>query len=161
MRNVLVVGGGIIGLAVARELTHRGDHVTLCEKEGRWAAHQTGHNSNVVHAGLYYRPGSLKARTSVAGNLSMVAFAREHGVPVDVCGKLVVATSDAELPGLRSLAERAEANGVPAKLITPAEAREYEPHVACVAALRVASTAIIDFSAVCQALVELLTTGGA
>ncbi len=161
MRNVLVVGGGIIGLAVARELTRRGDHVTVCEKEGRWAAHQTGHNSNVVHAGLYYRPGSLKARTSVAGNLSMVAFAREHGVPVDVCGKLVVATSDAELPGLRSLAERAEANGVPAKLITPAEAREYEPHVACVAALRVASTAIIDFPAVCQALVELLTTGGA
>jgi L-2-hydroxyglutarate oxidase len=161
VRNLLVVGGGIIGLAVARELTRRGDHVTVCEKEDRWAAHQTGHNSNVVHAGLYYRPGSLKARTSVAGNRSMVAFAREHGVPVDVCGKLVVATTDTELPALRALAERALANGVPAKLITPVEVREYEPHVACVAALRVASTAIIDFPAVCRALVDLLTTDGA
>ncbi len=157
MSRVLVVGGGIVGLAVARELTDRGDHVTVCEKENRWAAHQTGHNSNVVHAGLYYKPGSLKARTAVAGNPGMVAFARAHGVPVDVCGKLVVATSDAELPRLRALAERAEANGVPAKLITPAEAREYEPHVSCVGALRVESTAIIDFPAVCQALVGLLS----
>jgi len=161
VRNVVVVGGGIVGLAVARELTGRGDHVTVCEKEPRWAAHQTGHNSNVVHAGLYYRPGSLKARTSVAGNAGMVAFAREHGVPVDVCGKLVVATSDAELPGLRRLAERAAENGVPATLITPAEAREYEPHVSCVQALRVESTAIIDFPAVCDVLVRLLTEAGA
>lgn len=161
MRHVVVVGGGIVGLAVARELMGRGDRVTVCEKEPRWAAHQTGHNSNVVHAGLYYKPGSLKARTSVAGNASMVAFAREHGVPVEVCGKLVVATSDAELPGLQRLADRAEANGVPAKLITPDEAREYEPHVSCVRALRVESTAIIDFPAVCDVLVGLLTDGGA
>jgi len=157
VRHVVVVGGGILGLAVARELTDRGDRVTVCEKEDHWAAHQTGHNSNVVHAGLYYKPGSLKARTAVAGNPGMVAFAREHGVPVDVCGKLVVAASDAELPGLHTLAARAEANGVLAKLITPDEAREYEPHVACVAALRVESTAIIDFPAVCAALVDLLT----
>ncbi|HEX4703416.1 MAG TPA: L-2-hydroxyglutarate oxidase [Pseudonocardiaceae bacterium] len=157
MRRVVIVGGGIVGLAVARELTARGDHVTVCEKEDHWAAHQTGHNSNVVHAGLYYKPGSLKARTAVAGNPGMVAFAREHGVPVQVCGKLVVATSDAELPGLHLLAERAEANGVPAKLITPDEVRDYEPHVSAVAALRVESTAIIDFPSVCAAMVALLT----
>ena len=161
MRRIVAVGGGIVGLAVARELVARGDHVTVCEKEPRWAAHQTGHNSNVVHAGLYYRPGSLKARTSVAGNAGMVAFAREHGVPVDVCGKLVVATSDAELPGLRRLAERAAANRVPATLITPAQAREYEPHVSCVQALKVDSTAIIDFPAVCAVLAQLLDAAGA
>ena len=156
MRSAVVVGGGILGLAVARELAVRGVAVTVCEKEGRWAAHQTGHNSNVVHAGLYYRPGSLKARTSVAGNASMVAFARDNGVPHDRCGKLVVATGDEEIPRLEVLAARAEANGVPAKRISPAEAREHEPNVACVTALWVESTAIIDFPAVCAALVRLL-----
>jgi (S)-2-hydroxyglutarate dehydrogenase len=151
-----VVGGGILGLAVARELTARGDQVTVLEKEDHWAGHQTGHNSNVVHAGLYYAPGSFKARMSVAGNRSIVDFARANDVPVEVCGKLVVATSDAELPGLRALAERAEANGVPAKLISPAEAHAYEPEVACVGALRVESTGIIDFPAICAALVRSL-----
>jgi (S)-2-hydroxyglutarate dehydrogenase len=151
-----VVGGGILGLAVARELTARGDQVTVLEKEDHWAGHQTGHNSNVVHAGLYYAPGSFKARMSVAGNRSIVDFARANDVPVEVCGKLVVATSDAELPGLRALADRAEANGVPAKLISPAEAHAYEPEVACVGALRVESTGIIDFPAICAALVRSL-----
>jgi L-2-hydroxyglutarate oxidase len=159
--SVLVIGGGIVGLAVAYELTTRGHRVTVCEKERTWAAHQTGHNSNVVHAGLYYRPGSLKARLSVAGNASMVAFAQEHDVPVRVCGKLVAATDDAELPRLRALAERAETNGVPVTWCTPAEAREYEPEVSCVGALRVHSTAIIDFPAVCTALVRLLERAGA
>jgi (S)-2-hydroxyglutarate dehydrogenase len=156
VRHVAVVGGGILGLAVARELTARGDHVTVLEKEDHWAGHQTGHNSNVVHAGLYYAPGSFKARMSVAGNRSIVDFARANDVPVEVCGKLVVATSDAELPGLRALADRAEANGVPAKLISPAEAHAYEPEVACVGALRVESTGIIDFPAICAALVRSL-----
>ncbi|SDK65070.1 L-2-hydroxyglutarate oxidase [Lentzea albidocapillata subsp. violacea] len=151
-----MVGGGIVGLAVARELAARGDGVTVLEKERHWGAHQTGHNSNVVHAGLYYKPGSLKARMSVAGNASMIAFAREHGVPVEVCGKLVVATSTDELPRLHDLAARAEANGVPAKLVSATEALEYEPHVSCVAALRVESTGIIDFKAVCEALVREL-----
>lgn len=160
-KYVVVIGGGILGLSVAWQLTQRGQAVTLLEKEDYWAAHQTGHNSNVVHAGLYYKPGSFKARMAVAGNQSIVDFAREHGVPVEVCGKLVVATSEAELPALRVLAERAEANGVPAKTITPAEAREYEPEVACVSALRVESTGIIDFPGVCQALVRLLADAGA
>lgn len=132
----------------------------MLEKEDHWAAHQTGHNSNVVHAGLYYKPGSFKARMSVAGNASIVRFAREHGVPVQVCGKLVVATTEAELPALRVLAERAEANGVPATLISPAEAREHEPEVTCVSALRVESTGIIDFPGVCTALARLLSEAG-
>lgn len=157
MSQVVVIGGGILGLSAAHELLQRGHDVTVLEKEASWAAHQTGHNSNVVHAGLYYKPGSLKARMSVAGNASMVAFAQEHGVPVDVCGKLVVATSPDELPRLNTLAERAAANGVPARLISPAEAREYEPEVSAVSALRVESTAIIDFPAVCRVLVGLLS----
>lgn len=161
MRSVVVIGGGIIGLAVAWELTGRGLDVTVLEKEGGWAAHQTGHNSNVVHAGLYYKPGSFKARMSVAGNRSIVDFARRHDVPVEVCGKLVVATGEEEVPALDVLAERAAANGVPAKRITPAEAREYEPEVSCVAALRVESTGIIDYPGVCAALVRLLGEAGA
>ncbi|OLF04514.1 L-2-hydroxyglutarate oxidase [Actinophytocola xanthii] len=161
MRHVAVVGGGILGLAVARELTARGSRVTVLEKEDRWAAHQTGHNSNVVHAGLYYQPGSFKARMSVAGNRSIVDYARSHDVPVEVCGKLVVATSEAEVPGLHALAQRAEANGVPAKLVQPAEAHSYEPEVACVAALRVESTAIIDFAAICRAMARELESSSA
>ncbi|ALG05671.1 L-2-hydroxyglutarate oxidase [Kibdelosporangium phytohabitans] len=161
MGHVVIVGGGIVGLAVARELLARGSQVTVLEKETRWAAHQTGNNSNVVHAGLYYKPGSFKAKMSVAGNQSIVEYARANGVPVEVCGKLVVATADEELPRLRVLAERAEANGVPAKMIDPAEAREYEPEVACVAALRVESTGIIDFPGICGALVRELTEKGA
>ena len=86
MRHVVVIGGGIVGLATAHELASRGNQVTVLEKESRWAAHQTGHNSNVVHAGLYYKPGSLKARMSVAGNASITRFARDNGVPVDICG---------------------------------------------------------------------------
>jgi (S)-2-hydroxyglutarate dehydrogenase len=161
VRHVVIIGGGIIGLAVARELVLRGDRVTVLEKEDRWAAHQTGNNSNVVHAGLYYRPGSFKARMSVAGNRSIVDFAKDNGVPVEVCGKLVVATSADELPALATLAERAAANGVPAKLIEPVEAREYEPEVSCVSALHVRSTAIIDFPGVAAALVRSLADSGA
>ncbi|MEO6090545.1 MAG: L-2-hydroxyglutarate oxidase [Umezawaea sp.] len=161
MRHIVVIGGGIVGLATADELAKRGHQVTVLEKEPHWAAHQTGHNSNVVHAGLYYKPGSLKARMSVAGNASIIEFARDNGVPYEVCGKLVVATAEDELPRLAALAERAEANGVPAKMITAEEAREYEPEVASVGALRVESTGIIDFPAVCSALVRRLTEHGA
>lgn len=160
-QRVVVIGGGILGLATAWELTRRGSHVTVLEKENSWAAHQTGHNSNVVHAGLYYKPGSAKARMSVAGNKSIVDFARANGVGVDVCGKLVVATDERELPALHELARRATANGVPATLVSPAEARNHEPEVNCVQALRVQTTAIIDFPGVCAALVHLLTESGA
>jgi L-2-hydroxyglutarate oxidase len=161
VRRVTVIGGGIVGLAVAKELSQRGDRVTVCEKEDHWAAHQTGHNSNVVHAGLYYKPGSLKARMSVAGNASMVAYAKDRGVPVNVCGKLIVATSEDEVPRLDALGERAKRNGVPVDRISAEQAREHEPEVAALAALWVHTTAVIDFPAVCAAMVEDLTTAGA
>src|SRR3954470_16754885 len=111
--TVTVVGGGIVGLATAHALASSGHQVTVLEKETRWAAHQTGHNSGVVHAGPYYAPGSLKARMCTAGNRSMIAFAREHGIPHAVPGKLIVATGPDQLPRLNALAARAEANGVP------------------------------------------------
>lgn len=149
---VVVIGGGIVGLSVAQALSGRGQEVVVLEKETTLAAHQTGRNSGVIHSGLYYAPGSLKARMAVAGAQSMVAYARAHDIAHDVCGKLVVAVDDAERGGLRHLARRAQANGVPARLVTAQEAREIEPYVSCVEALHVASTAIIDYGAVSAAL---------
>lgn len=158
-----VVGGGIIGLATAYQLTRDrpGAEVTVLEKEDRLAAHQTGRNSGVIHAGVYYRPGSLKAELCRAGSRSMVDFCTEHGIPVEVCGKLIVAADDAELPRLRALHERAMAGGLPVRWIGGDEAREYEPAVRAVAALRVESTGIVDFTAVCARLAELATKNGA
>lgn len=163
MARYVVIGGGIIGLATAHRLAvdRPGAEVTVLEKESRLAAHQTGHNSGVIHAGVYYRPGSLKARLCRAGNRSMVDFCEEHGIPVQVCGKLIVATEEAELPALRALHERALANGLPVRLISVAEAGEYEPHLRCRQALRVESTGIVDFTAVCQTLAALAEKAGA
>lgn len=160
MSHVVVVGSGIVGLAVAARLAARGDEVTVLEKEDGLALHQTGRNSGVIHSGLYYPPGSLKATMAAAGARSMVDYARAKGVPVEVCGKLVVATSDAEVPQLEKLAARAEANGVPARRLTPAEAREHEPHVRAVAALRVESTGIVDYPGVCRALAADVEAAG-
>jgi L-2-hydroxyglutarate oxidase len=161
MTHVIVIGGGILGLAVARELTLRRENsVTLLEKDATWASQQTGRNSGVIHAGLYYRPGSLKARMCVAGNRSMIGYAKDHGIPVDVCGKLIVAVDDSQRAGLAALEDRARANGVPARILTPAQAREYEPEVASVAALRVESTAIISYRAVCGSLAAGLAESG-
>jgi L-2-hydroxyglutarate oxidase len=162
MRYV-VIGGGIVGLATAHRITldHPDAEVTVIEKEDRWAAHQTGHNSGVIHAGVYYKPGSLKARLCRAGSASMVEFCREHGIAVQVCGKLIVATGEAELPRLHALHERALANGLPVTLISAERAREYEPEVACIAAIHVASTGIVDYGAVCATLAELLAKTGA
>lgn len=159
--RAVIVGGGIVGLAVARQLCERGWQVTVCEKEPDWAAHQTGRNSNVVHSGLYYRPDSLKAATCRAGRESIVEFARANGVPVEHCGKLVVATDPDEIPRLRALHERAGQNGVTARMLSPEQAREYEPEVRAVAAMRVEETAITDYPAICRALVRQLTEAGA
>lgn len=146
MARVVVVGGGIAGLAAAHgPAVRRGRTVTVLGKEDRWAAHQTCRNSGVIYAGLYYKPGSLKARMCVAGNESMTAFAKERAVTAERCGKLVVAVGRNELSQLDMLLDRAKANGVPARLISPAEAREYEPEVSCAAALRVASIGIVDY----------------
>lgn len=143
-----------MGLAVAASLAKRGQDVVVLEKERTLAAHQTGRNSGVIHSGLYYAPGSHKATMATAGARSMVAFAQERGIAHEVCGKVVVAVDESERGRLHDLARRAEANGVPARLVSPAEAREYEPHVNCVEALRVDSTGIIDYRAVCAALAE-------
>ena len=158
--HVVIVGAGIVGLASGYALARRGMRVTVLEKEDRTAAHQTGNNSGVVHSGLYYLPGSLKATMGVAGSHSMTRFAREHGVDVDVCGKLVVATSEAQLGPLHELLRRGEANGVPCRLVSTEEAAEYEPHVACVGALRVESTAIIDYRGVCSVLKDGVEQAG-
>lgn len=132
----------------------------VIDKEDDLARHQTGRNSGVIHSGLYYVPGSLKARLGTAGAASMHEFAAEHGVPVRITGKLVVAVDDTELPRLNRLAERAVANGVPTRLLTPAEAREYEPEVSCVAALRVETTGIVDYRGVCRALAGQIRGAG-
>src|SRR5262249_1702954 len=134
--------------------------VAVLEKESRLGAHQTGHNSGVIHSGIYYRPGSFRARLCVAGARSMVAFCQEQGVPVQVCGKLIVATRADELPRLHALAQRARANGLPAPLVGPAEAGQIEPEVSCLAALHLTTTGITDFGRVCEVLGEQIQKAG-
>jgi L-2-hydroxyglutarate oxidase len=158
--NVVVVGSGIIGLAVGARLVARGDDVTIIDKESGPAQHQTGRNSGVIHSGLYYAPGSHRAEMCRAGAASMRQFADERGVAVDICGKLVVAPTEAQRPGLERLADRARANGVAARLITPSEAKEFEPHVRSVAALRVDATGIVDYPGVCRVLAGDVSAGG-
>jgi L-2-hydroxyglutarate oxidase len=159
----IIIGGGIVGLATAHRLVvdHPDDTVTVIEKESRWGAHQTGHNSGVIHAGVYYKPGSLKATLCKAGSASMVRFCEEHDIPVEVCGKLIVATHPGEVPRLHALHERALANGLPVRLVGPDEARSHEPEVACVEGIHVASTGIVDYGMVCAKLAELLDKAGA
>jgi L-2-hydroxyglutarate oxidase len=159
----VIIGGGIVGLATAHRLAldHPDASVTVIEKESRWGAHQTGHNSGVIHAGVYYKPGSLKATLCKAGSASMVRFCEEHDIPFEVCGKLIVATDASELPRLHALFERASANGLPVRMVGPDEARSYEPEVACVEGIHVASTGIVDFGLVCAKLAELLEKTGA
>jgi L-2-hydroxyglutarate oxidase len=159
----VVVGGGIVGLAVAHRITreHPGAQVTVIEKESSWGAHQSGHNSGVIHSGLFYPPGSLKARLCRAGASSLVDFCRQYGIPVEVCGKLVVATEPSELPRLRALYERGLAGGLPVRLISAEQSRDYEPHLSCLAAIQVASAGIVDFGAVCRRLAGLLEGAGA
>lgn len=159
----LVIGGGVIGLAVAERLCREfpGAEVTVVEKESTWATHQTGRNSGVIHSGLYYPPGSLKASFCRAGRASLTAFAQEEGIPHEICGKLVVATRVAELPGLERLHQRGLAHGLAVTRLTREEAREHEPHVDAVAALHVPETGVIDYAAVCAALVRRLQRAGA
>ncbi|MDE0894710.1 MAG: L-2-hydroxyglutarate oxidase [Acidimicrobiales bacterium] len=160
--DVVVVGGGIIGLATADALMTRlpGVTVSVLEKEASVATHQTGRNSGVVHAGIYYAPGSMKADLAVRGGDRLIEFCAEHGIAHDRCGKLVVATTDAQRPRLDALAERARANGVAVTSLTPDAAREHEPHVACVAALHVAATGRADFAGVAHALAERIIAEG-
>jgi len=158
--KVVVIGAGIVGLAVANELQTRGHQVLVLEKETRVAQHQTGRNSGVIHSGLYYAPGSRKAAMATAGAQTMRNFALQHGVPISSCGKLVVATNESQIPALKQLYSHGRANGVPVHEIEPAQAREYEPHVSCVAALRVETTGIVDYRRVSETLAQLTTTRG-
>jgi (S)-2-hydroxyglutarate dehydrogenase len=163
MKRYGVIGGGIIGLAVAYKLTKAAPRarVTVFEKESRVGQHQSGHNSGVLHAGLYYKPGSLKARLAVTGIRQMRAFCEEHAIAQDICGKLVVATSKDELPRLGELESRGTANGLKGlRRLGPDEMRDIEPHVAGVAAVRVPEEGIVDYAAVCETLKKLIEQNG-
>ncbi|WP_460522326.1 L-2-hydroxyglutarate oxidase [Humibacter antri] len=157
-----VIGGGIVGIALARALCARGDEVVVLEKEGRLAQHQTGHNSGVVHAGLYYKPGSLKATLCAMGRTSMREFCAEKGLPYREVGKLVVAVDESELPALAEIERRSIENGVPdlARLDDRAELREIEPHVAGVAAVHSPHTAVVDYASVTEAMAQDVRAAG-
>src|SRR5271167_214801 len=161
--DVIVVGGGIVGLATAFRLLEARPKlkILLLEKEPKLAAHQTGNNSGVLHSGLYYKPGSEKARLSVEGLKQMTAFCREHGVAHEICGKIVVATAEDELPRLENLWERGNANGLLGlQKLNPAQIKEIEPHAAGLAAIHVPQEGIVDYPAVCEKLGELIRRRG-
>lgn len=161
--DLLVIGAGIVGLATALEVTRRVPEmrILVVEKEKRVAAHQTGHNSGVIHSGLYYKTGSLKARNCVAGAASMKRFCSQQGIPFEECGKLVVATSAEEVARLEQLQQRGIANGVPGlRMLSRDEFREFEPHCDGLRALHVPSTGIVDYTVVAQKYAELIEQAG-
>lgn len=157
-----VIGGGIVGLSTARALLDRYPDagVLVLEKESGWARHQTGHNSGVIHSGIYYKPGSLKARFCKEGAERLVEFCREYGVSYEVCGKVIVATESGEMPRLRNLHERGVENGLAVEEIGPVELKEIEPHATGIAALKVPSTGIVDFVGVAETFAEIVTKRG-
>lgn len=160
--SVGIIGGGIVGIALARALSGRGDHVTVLEKEPRLAQHQTGRNSGVVHAGLYYTPGSLKATLCAAGRSSLREFCQEKGLPYREVGKLVVAVDETELSALTEIERRSLENGVPdlKRLDSTAQLREIEPHVAGVAAVHSPHTAAVDYVAITEAMAQDVRAAG-
>lgn len=160
--DVLVVGGGIVGLATAYQLTQRYPRwvVRVLEKEVRVGAHQSSRNSGVLHSGIYYKPGSWKALTCRRGKQLMQEFCEREGVPFEICGKVIVATRESELPILHQLYERGRANGVCCQLISASQLRELEPHAAGLQAIHVSETGIADYPQVCQKLAELVDQSG-
>jgi (S)-2-hydroxyglutarate dehydrogenase len=161
--DVVIVGGGIVGLATAFRLLEARPHckILLLEKESKLAVHQTGNNSGVLHAGLYYKPGSAKAKLSVEGLQQMTAFCRKHDIAHEICGKIVIATSEDELPRLENLWQRGNANGLQElRKLTPEQIREIEPHAAGLAAIHVPQEGIADYPAVCEKLGELIRKAG-
>jgi len=157
--NAAVVGGGIVGLATAHELIRRGASVTLFEKESTLAAHQTGHNSGVIHSGVYYKPGSAKARLCVRGGAMLRRFCDANGVPWRECGKLIVARTREELPRIEELHRRGVANGVP-RLALLDRFDDIEPNAAGIRALHVPAAAIVDYRAVAEALARRIEAAG-
>jgi (S)-2-hydroxyglutarate dehydrogenase len=162
-KKIAIVGGGIVGLATAHQLLQRrlDVQVLLLEKEDGPGRHQSGHNSGVLHCGLYYKPGSTKARMAVQGIRKMVAFCAENSVPYELCGKVVVATEPEEIPRLHALFERGKANGLEGvQFLRPEEIRELEPHAAGIAGLRVPQEGIVDYTAVTEAMVRNIRAQG-
>jgi L-2-hydroxyglutarate oxidase LhgO len=161
--DALVIGGGIVGLAFAREAQRRFPRLrfAVLEKEPDVGRHQTGHNSGVIHSGIYYKPGSLKAKLCITGAAEMVTFCRDHGIPHEVCGKVIVATNDEQSVRLKALQERSIANGLAGvRLLSAEELREFEPCARGQAALHVPSTGITDYRLVAEKYAELFAASG-
>ena len=160
--EVGIIGGGVVGMATAMALSARaGRSVLVVEAEEKLAAHQTGNNSGVIHSGLYYKPGSMKASNCVAGREALYRFCADHGVPFERCGKVVVATSEAELPLLENLARRGQSNGLEGvRPLSPEEIRQQEPHITGIAGLWVPQTGIVDYVAVTEAFARRVRENG-
>lgn len=161
--DYVIVGGGIVGLASAYHILklQPGAKLAVLEKESAVAAHQTGHNSGVIHSGIYYKPGSLKAKNCIDGYNMMVDFCKEHGIKFDLCGKLIVAVNDSELPELEKLYKRGHENGLTKiTYLNKEQIADYEPHLNGVKAIHVPYTGIIDYTEVCEKLAELVTQMG-
>jgi L-2-hydroxyglutarate oxidase len=160
--SLLVIGGGIVGLATAYRYTqrHPGAVVTVLEKESSVGQHQTGHNSGVLHTGIYYKPGSLKAINCREGKLAMEVFCQEQQIPYDICGKVIVAVDKGDLPSLEKIYERGQANGVNCERIGVERLAELEPHAKGVAAIHVPEAGIVNYGAVCDRLAEIITAAG-
>lgn len=162
MYDFAIVGGGIVGLSVGMALSQRDPdaRIVVVEKEDHWAAHQTGHNSGVIHSGIYYKPGSLKAQYAIEGQKLIPQFCAEHGIYHDVCGKIIVATEPHELPLLDNLLKRGFAHGLPVQKIGPEQIREIEPHCTGLAGIRVMSTGIADYKGVAKAYAKIIQQRG-
>lgn len=160
--DVAIVGAGIVGLATAWQLMQRFPRarIIVLEKAAEVAAHQSGHNSGVMHSGIYYKPGSLKAENCRLGKLAMEEFCTRQNIPFELCGKVIVAVDSSELPRLQNIYERGQANGVDCRLIGSEELKELEPHARGVAAIHVARAGIVDYAQVCRRLAELLQAAG-